>query len=86
MPIPTDSLTERRKAEAAGRVVLKVLTLMPDSAPAAMLLELLEAGIHDPEDRALFGFAPRRNPDAGSVPATLTRSPTLSGGAAAIAE
>ena len=44
------------KAEVAGSVVLKVLRILPDSASAEMLRELIDMVLVDPDDRALFEF------------------------------
>jgi hypothetical protein len=40
----------------AGSVVLKVLRILPDSASAEMLRELIDMVLVDPDDRALFEF------------------------------
>lgn len=70
----------------AGEVVLWALHKLPDGGVAQILHELLDAGIVDANDRALFPFLSGRNPDAGAVPVGGVRPPTLSGGAAAAPE
>ena len=56
MPRANLSSIERRKAEVAGRVVLKVLRTLPDSASAQMLRELIDMTLVNRADRALFDF------------------------------
>jgi hypothetical protein len=56
MPEASYSPLERRKVEVAGEVVLKVLRILPDSASAEMLRELISMVLVDPDDRALFDF------------------------------
>ena len=85
---------ERRKVEVAGEVVLKVLRILPDSASAEMLRELIDMVLVDPDDRALFEFLDDRalfeflghrrdKPGEEPAPVTIPRFPILSGRAAA---
>ena len=60
MPDASCSPLEHRKAEVAGSVVLKVLRILPDSASAEMLRELIDMVVVDPDDRALFEFLGNR--------------------------
>jgi hypothetical protein len=84
MPCASDPALERRKAEVAGGVVLKVLRVLPDSASAEMLRESINMVLVDPEDRGLFEFlANGENPDDEASPVTIPRFPLLSGGTAA---
>ena len=84
MPDATYSPLEHRKAEVAGSVVLKVLRILPDSASAEMLRELIHMVLVDPDDRALFDFLSAGwKPDEEPAPVTIPRFPILSGRAAA---
>jgi hypothetical protein len=84
MPQTSYSPLERRKAEVAGGVVLQVLRILPDSASAEMLRELIGMVLVDPDERALFEFLGKReNADDEASPVTIPRFPLLSGGAAA---
>ena len=85
MPDAGYSPLEHRKAEVAGSVVLKVLRILPDSASAEMLRELIDMVLVDPDDRALFEFLGHRRDEPGEEPApvTIPRFPILSGRAAA---
>jgi|HubBroStandDraft_2_1064218.scaffolds.fasta_scaffold1195554_2 hypothetical protein len=87
MPQTSYSLLERRQMEVAGSVVLKVLRILPDSASAEMLRELIDMVVVDPDDRALFEFLGNRREkpdDDEASPVTIPRFfPILSGGAAA---
>ncbi len=56
MPLAERPPHDRRKVEAAGRVVLDVLEEVPDSPSAQVLRELLALGLDDPQERALFDF------------------------------
>ena len=84
MPQTSYSPLERRKVEVAGEVVLKVLRILPDSASAEMLRELIGMVLVDPDDRALFDFlSGGGNPGEEAAPVTIPRFPIRSGGAAA---
>ena len=84
MPQASYSPLERRQVEAAGGVVLKVLRILPDSASAEMLRELIDMVLVDPDDRALFDFLSGGDkPDEEAAPVTIPRFLILSGGAAA---
>jgi hypothetical protein len=89
MPQASYSPLERRQVEAAGGVVLKVLRILPDSASAEMLRELIDMVLVDPDDRALFEFLGNRRerPDDEASPVTIPRFfPILSGGRRAVIE
>ena len=84
MPRAKISPVERRKAEAAGDVVLMVLRALPESATSELLRQLIDITIIDPTDRALFDFlGGGGKPDDEAAPVTSPRFPVLSGGAAA---
>jgi hypothetical protein len=84
MPQASYSPLEHRKVEVAGEVVLKVLRILPDSASAEMLRELIGMVVVDPDDRALFDFLSGGwKPGEEPAPVTSPRFPVLSGGAAA---
>ena len=87
MPQTSYSPLERRQVEVAGSVVLKVLRILPDSASAEMLRELIGMVLVDPDDRALFDFLSGcEKPDEEAAPVTIPRFPILSDGAAAVIE
>jgi hypothetical protein len=73
MPQTSYSPLECRQMEVAGSVVLKVLRILPDSASAEMLRELIDMVLVDPADRALFEFLGNRreNPDDEASPVTI---------------
>lgn len=77
------SLVQSRKAELAGGVVLQVLEMLPNSATAKLLRELIDLTLIDPTDRALFEFLDRRRDDDEGLPVSNPCSPVLRGGAAA---
>jgi hypothetical protein len=77
------SLERRKAAELAGGVVLRAIDLMPSATVSHLLLEILEAGIHDPNDRALFGFPPRDPPDGFAAPVSGGPPPAPPGNAPA---
>jgi hypothetical protein len=85
MPQTSFSPLERRQVEVAGSVVLKVLRILPDSASAEMLRELIDMVVVDLDDRALFEFLGNRREkpdDDEASPVTIPRFfPILSGGA-----
>jgi len=78
------SAFERRQAELAGGVVLRVLRFVPDSASAEMLRELIDMVLVDPRDRALFDFLGDEQPDGVAALVTGPRSLVLSAGKAVI--
>src|SRR5271154_2774459 len=78
-----EAARERRRAEAAGRVVLQVLRALPDCAMSGLLRNLINITIVDPKDRALFDFLRRDDFVDRPLPVTSPKSPALSGGAAA---
>ena len=83
MPQTSYSPLERRQVEVAGSVVLKVLRMLPDSASAEMLRELIGMVLVDPDYRALFDFlVGGAKPDEEAAPVASPRFPVLSGGAA----